>query len=145
MDEEQQREQRGLVIAAKAKLQRTGDGRWFVPSQSGKSGMNGGNYYQVDPDPVKPHCSCPDFEARQRTCKLLYAVQIVIQREFTFNEETQTSTLTETVTVKQTYSQQWTAYNKAQINEKIAFSRYSLNYARASKNRSRHSGVHASR
>ena len=83
--------------------------------------MNGGNYYQVDPNPAKPHCSCPDFEARQRTCKHLYAVQIVIQREFTFNEETQTETLTETVTVKQTYKQEWTAYNKAQTNEKDRF------------------------
>ncbi|HKP38493.1 MAG TPA: transposase [Pyrinomonadaceae bacterium] len=121
MDEQQEREQRGLVIAAKAKLQRTGDGRWFVPSQSGKSGMNGGNYYQVDPNPSKPHCSCPDFEARQLRCKHLYAVEIVTQREFTFDEHTQTQTLTETVTVKQTYSQQWSSYNKAQINEKDRF------------------------
>ncbi|MEK6334012.1 MAG: transposase [Acidobacteriota bacterium] len=121
MDEQQEREQRGLVIAAKAKLQRTGDGRWFVPSQSGKTGMSGGNYYQVDPNPSKPHCSCPDFEARQRTCKHLYAVEFVIQREFTFNEETQTQTMTETVTVKQTYKQEWTAYNKAQTHEKDRF------------------------
>jgi transposase len=121
MDEQQEREQRGLVIAAKAKLQRTGDGRWFVPSQSGKSGMSGGNYYKVDPNPTKPSCSCPDFEARQRTCKHLYAVEFVIQREFTFNEETQTSTLTETVTVKQSYKQEWTAYNKAQTHEKDRF------------------------
>jgi len=36
----------------------------------------------------------------------------VIQREFTFNEETQTETVTETVTVKQTYRQEWASYNK---------------------------------
>lgn len=120
MDEQQEREQRGLVIAAKSKLQRIDDGRWFVPSQSGKSGGHG-SFYEVKPDPVKPHCSCPDFEARQRTCKHLYAVEFVIQREFTFNEETQTETFTETVTVKQTYKQEWTAYNQAQINEKDRF------------------------
>ena len=35
MDEQQEREQRGLVIAAKSKLQRSDDGyRWFVPSQT---------------------------------------------------------------------------------------------------------------
>ena len=117
MDEQQEREQRGLVIAAKSKLQKSEDGRWFVPSQTGHRGT----YYTVKPDTLKPHCSCPDFEARQRTCKHLYAVEFVIQREFTFDEETQTETVTETVTVKQTYKQEWSAYNKAQTNEKDRF------------------------
>ena len=120
MDEQQQREQRGLAIAAKSKLQQTSDGRWFVPSQSGHVGSYG-HFYEVKPDPVKPNCTCPDFKERQRTCKHLYAVEFVIQREFTFNEETQTETLTETVTVRQTYKQEWSAYNKAQINEKDQF------------------------
>ena len=118
INEQQEREQRGLVIAAKSKLQRSDDGhRWFVPSQSERSGL----YYTVKPDPAKPHCTCPDFTARQLRCKHLYAVEIVTQREFTFDEETQTQTLTETVTVKQTYKQEWTAYNRAQTNEKDRF------------------------
>lgn len=116
MDEQQEREQRGLVIAAKSKLQQSGD-RWFVPSQSGQRGT----YYTVKPDPAKPHCSCPDFTARQLRCKHLYAVEIVTQREFIFDEETQTQTLTETVTVKKTYKQEWTAYNRAQCHEKERF------------------------
>jgi transposase len=122
MDEQQEREQRGLVIAAKSKLQRAGD-RWFVPSQTRSEGRDrkSGHFYTVKPDPIKPHCSCPDFEARQRTCKHIYAVQFVIQREFTFDEETQTETVTETVTVKQSYKQEWTAYNQAQTNEKNRF------------------------
>jgi hypothetical protein len=45
----------------------------------------------------------------------------VIQREFTFNEQTQTQTITETVTVKQTYGQEWSAYNQAQTQEKEKF------------------------
>jgi len=111
------REQKGLEIAAKSKLQKADDGRWFVPSQFGQRGT----YYTVKPDPAKPHCSCPDFELRQLRCKHLFAVEYVIQREFTFDEQTQTETLTETVTVKQTYKQEWSAYNKAQINEKEKF------------------------
>lgn len=120
MNEQQEREQRGLVIAATSKLEKAGDNKWFVPSQSNHGGHHG-NFYIVKPDPVKQYCSCPDFAARQRTCKHLYAVTFVIQREFTFNEETQTETVTETVTVKQTYKQEWTAYNRAQTNEKDRF------------------------
>jgi len=116
MDEQQEREQRGLVIAATAKLQKNGN-RWFVPSQSKNGGDHG--FYTVKPDPLKPHCTCPDFAARQRTCKHLYAVQIVIKREFSDDGETQT--YTETVSVKQTYKQEWSAYNKAQTHEKARF------------------------
>lgn len=110
------REQKGLEIAAKSKLQQSGN-RWLVPSQTATRGT----YYTVKPDPAKPHCSCPDFEARQLRCKHLYAVEYVIQREFTFNEQTQTETLTETVTVRQTYGQSWGAYNQAQTHEKEKF------------------------
>lgn len=109
------REVKGLEIAAKSKLQRSGD-KWFVPSQGQR-----GTYYTVKPDTASPHCSCPDFECRQLRCKHIFAVEYVIQREFTYNEETQTETVTETVTVKQTYTQEWSAYNAAQVNEKDQF------------------------
>jgi hypothetical protein len=113
MDE---RQERGLQIAATKKLQRSDDGsRWFVPSQYGHRG----SYYTVVPDPLKPRCTCPDFEARQQTCKHLFAVQIVIEREYTDDGETQT--YTETVTVKKTYKQEWRAYNSAQCHEKERF------------------------
>src|SRR5437016_8692690 len=85
MEEQREREQRGIVIAATAKLQKTGD-RWFVPSQTSTHGT----YYEVRPDSAKPFCSCPDFTARQRTCKHLYAVEIVTKREYTDDGETQT-------------------------------------------------------
>lgn len=113
------REQRGLEIAAKAKIERAGD-KWFVPSQSGYSGSHG-NCYVVTPDVSTPHCSCPDHETRNVKCKHIWAVEFVIQREFTFDEQTNTETVTETVTVKQTYSQEWTAYNQAQSHEKEKF------------------------
>jgi hypothetical protein len=37
--EREEREQRGILIAANAKLEKAGDGRWFVPSQSRKTGI----------------------------------------------------------------------------------------------------------
>lgn len=112
------REQRGLEIAAKAKLQQQGD-RWFVPSQSGRTGMAANSYYTVLPDVANPACDCPDHETRGVKCKHIYAVEYTIRREFTDDGETQT--VQETVTVKKTYKQEWTSYNKAQTTEKDQF------------------------
>lgn len=116
------REVRTLEIAAKSKLVRANDGRWFVPSQSGKTGMSqGGSYYVVKPDSAKPHCTCPDFESRQLRCKHIFAVEYTIQREQTVEGET---VVTETLKVsRRTYSQDWPSYNKAQTEEKALFQR----------------------
>jgi len=112
------REQRGLEIAARSKVVRRGLG-WSVPSQSGAGkytvtglprAMEGG-----------PRCSCPDFELRGQPCKHIYAVRIVIQREFDYGNGTVTETVSVTKTVKRTYSQDWPAYNKAQVYEKDRF------------------------
>jgi len=113
------REQKGLEIAARARIEQKGD-RWFVPSQSGANTPHG-HHYIVKPDASNPHCTCPDYETRQLKCKHLWAVEFVIQREFTFDEQTNTETCTETVTVKQTYRQEWSAYNQAQSQEKEKF------------------------
>ena len=114
------REQKGLEIAAKAKIERMGD-QWFVPSQSRTTTSSGDNRYVVKPDISNPHCTCPDHETRQVKCKHIWAVEYVIQREFSFDQETQTETVTETVSVRQTYKQEWTAYNRAQSHEKEKF------------------------
>src|SRR5258705_5071964 len=104
------REQKGLEIAATSRI--TGEGTtWLVQSQAGKG------KYVVDSDAKQ--CTCPDFEARQATCKHIFAVEYTIQREYTDDGETQT--YTETVTVKKTYKQEWTAYNEAQTHEKERF------------------------
>ena len=100
-----QREQRGLAIAATSNLTRKG-GVWLVPSQSSNK------HYTVCPDPENPHCTCPDHETRGVKCKHIFAVEIVVKRE---------TDGTETVTVRQTYSQNWSAYNAAQVNEKHHF------------------------
>src|SRR5579862_700757 len=68
------RQEKGLEIAATAKLQRKGRA-WLVPSQSGKG------RYTVIPDDAEPFCSCPDHEEGGHKCKHLFAVEYVIQRE----------------------------------------------------------------
>jgi transposase len=104
------RQEKGLQIAATTKLIPDGN-MWLVPSQAGKG------KYVVDAEAKQ--CTCPDYETRQATCKHIFAVEYTIQREYTDDGHTQT--LTETVTVKKTYSQQWPAYNAAQVNEKDQF------------------------
>jgi transposase len=110
------RQQKGLAIANKAKLKRDGN-LWLVPSQSGKG------KYKVDAD--AKHCTCPDFDFRQAKCKHIYAVEHTIEQtektKTTVTENGKTTT-TETVKVtRQTYRQEWPAYNKAQTMEKAQF------------------------
>jgi transposase len=100
------REQRGQVIAEGRKLRRKGP-LWIVPSQG-----HGGTYV-VDPADPKASCTCPDFETHGVKCKHVYAVEYTILRETNASGET---TVTESVRV--TYSQEWSAYNAAQTNEK---------------------------
>jgi transposase len=107
------REQKGLQIAATSKLHKDGD-IWVVPSQAGH-----GTRYTVNPDPRSLHCSCPDYEFRQSRCKHIFAVEYTIRREY--SDDGQTQTVTETVTVKKTYRQEWPAYNRAQTQEKAQF------------------------
>jgi transposase len=114
------REQRGLEIAAKSKLTHK-DGLWLVPSQ------NSSQQYTVDTTAETPRCTCRDFEFRRARCKHIRAVQIVIEQiETTKTTTTKTdaseTVVTETVKVKRvTYKQEWTPYNKAQVNEKSQF------------------------
>lgn len=104
------REQRGLVIAALSKLNRTEKG-WLVPSQSGTA------VYTVDPDSQK--CTCPDHENGHK-CKHIYAVEFVIKREFR-PDGSMIETKSITFTEKKTYKQDWPLYDKAQMTEKHRF------------------------
>lgn len=109
------REERGILIAAKCKIEKAKvRGSYYVPSQS-----KGGTHYLVDP--ACPHCDCPDFQEMGLKCKHVFAVEYTLQREKnTDGSITQTETLTvsETVEVKTTYKQDWPAYNAAQSVEK---------------------------
>ncbi len=100
------RESRGAKLAATKAIRRKGD-LWLVPSAVGHGS------YVVDFD--HGECSCPDFETRGGTCKHLWSVQFTLERESTMSDGTR---VTETVTVRRTYRQEWHAYNAAQVNEK---------------------------
>ena len=110
------RQQRGIEIAARFKVVRR-DRDWVVPSQSER----GKKYTVSGLDVDTPRCNCPDFETRGEPCKHVFAVKVVIQREFEFDGENVSETVTVTKTVKRTYPQNWPAYNKAQTNEKDHF------------------------
>ncbi len=120
------RELRGMQIAATMPLRRGAKG-WIVPSQSGR-----GTYlvvpaptttYKVAQGLVPPPngrqpwtCNCPDFEARGLRCKHVVAVELVVRREVVNIDGT---VLTEEMKI--TYTQDWTAYNAAQCEEKERF------------------------
>ncbi len=120
-NEQKERQERGLLIAAKTRITQNGK-LWRVPSAS-----NYAPFYEVDPNPDAPRCTCPDFEKRRERCKHIYAVEIVIERESSISTvidgdlTTVTTTETVKVTKKVTYGQDWEAYNLAQTNEKAIF------------------------
>ena len=99
------RQLRGLAIAATVAIRKNKAG-YVVPSQSSAGS------YVVNLDDGE-FCSCPDYERRQQPCKHIYSVFCLIQRE-----ELSDGTIKETtqaVSVK--YSQNWRAYDAAQMNE----------------------------
>ena len=101
------REQKGIEIAAVMKIVQK-EQEWLVPSQAG----NG--HYRVSVE--EQRCTCPDFEKRHLKCKHIYACEITLKRETAPD-----GTVTETKTVKVTYTQDWHNYNLAQTNEKERF------------------------
>jgi transposase len=110
------RKQRGLEIAALARIDRRND-LYLVPSQTNPKHPK----YEVRYDTENPTCNCPDHELRGCRCKHIYAVEYVIKRE---HNEDGSTTVTESVTVtrtRKTYPQNWPAYNAAQTSEKEHF------------------------
>lgn len=101
------RQQRGLAIARakSARIKHVAGSTWLVPSQTNPSGG-----YAVDVS--RQTCSCPDHEDRGVRCKHLWAVAY-FRQEVTLLDGT-------TIVTEQrvTYSQNWTAYNRAQCEEK---------------------------
>ncbi len=108
-DGDEGRKARGMAIAALVSITKTPLG-YRVPSQSG----NGS--YMVSVGDTE-FCSCADFEARQRFCKHVVAVEYTIRRE----ERPDGSTV-ETKTFRvAVQGQDWPAYNAAQMHEQEWF------------------------
>lgn len=104
-----QRQAKAFHIAATTRLE-CDDGRWTVPSQTGT-----GSYKVVVTAAGTWTCTCPDYEERLADCKHVMAVEVTIQRE------SNRQGVTYSKTVKVTYSQDWSAYNAAQTDEKRMF------------------------
>jgi transposase len=110
------RQQRGLKIAALARIEKQG-GFYIVPSQTSPRPTK----YKVSYSSGHQTCTCPDFEARGCKCKHIYAVQYTLERE---QHSDGSATVTESLTVteqRRTSPQNWPAYNAAQQNEKREF------------------------
>ena len=109
------RELRGMEIAATRTIRKR-DGWWWVPSQAG-AGL-----YRVQIAKKFATCECPDFTTRGVKCKHIFAATFVIRREQgSDGRVTVTESLTLSSSTQTTYSQEWTAYNEAQTNEKDRF------------------------
>jgi hypothetical protein len=112
----EERKQRGMMIAAIAKIERQ-NGVYLVPSQTSPRHQK----YRVRYDAKNPTCDCPDFHERGCRCKHVYAVEFFHQREISADG---VETITESVKITQTrktYPQNWPAYNAAQVNESRHF------------------------
>jgi len=92
------RQAKGLAIFSDpTNINYVSDDLFTIKSQGGMG------TYQVDYDGTKWKCNCPDFIKRETDCKHIYAIKFYLQVN---RKEDQVK-----------YSQNWTAYNKAQIDE----------------------------
>ena len=102
------RKERGLQIAKTSRIEHNKEG-WKVPSQYGSGS------YLVTSNGHETTCTCPDCQTRDVKCKHIWAVEFIVTKEVDIN-----GNVTVTAT-KKTYSQDWPAYDKAQINQKPMF------------------------
>lgn len=99
------RKQRGLAILRNSgkRIRHIVGQSFFVPSETGDGG------YAVDTE--KGTCTCEDFESTGRRCKHFWAA--VMARDGVGVPEGEGSKIR-----RVTYSQDWPAYNRAQVEEK---------------------------
>ena len=100
------RKQKGYEIANKKRIIEE-NGVWIVPSQT-----NQNKKYQVTLRLDRSTCTCEDFVGRGLRCKHIFAVEITVSKRY--NKD---GTVTETVTKRVTYHQDWHNYTLAQNQE----------------------------
>lgn len=105
------RELKALEIAARMRLIYK-EGFWTVPSQSGKG------TYKVALGTGGATCTCEDWSLRREDCKHIVAARLVAERD---GDGKAPEIDTDALPLRKTYSQNWPAYNEAQINEKRRF------------------------
>ena len=103
------REERGKLIFQSGKIKKHNN-FWIVGSQSSPRD------YKVTFNGHEPKCECPDCHNRKSKCKHIYAVEFSLKRKID-----EKGKITQTKVVKISYGQDWSAYNKAQTNEKLIF------------------------
>ena len=102
------RKVRGAEIVESGGVTQRGELIWLVPSQSHKG------KWMVDYTDGKPTCTCPDYEKNSAFCKHIFAVELIQGR-------LPMSVPTPPTTSKPKYTQDWPAYNAAQVNERAHF------------------------
>ena len=103
------REQRGKLIFEGGRIRKKNN-YWIVGSQTSFKA------YKVSFNGHEPKCNCLDCQNRKLRCKHIIAVELFIKRQID-----EKGKITETKGVRISYSQKWSAYNKAQTNEKLIF------------------------
>lgn len=98
---------KGMEIAATTKL-RWKDGIYFVPSHTA-----GAMPYQVRWRGENAVCTCADYEIENQKCKHIHAVEFSRFRDEIGEIEA--------TPARPSYTQDWRAYNAAQVNEKDHF------------------------
>src|SRR3712207_1329069 len=96
------RQQRGMQIAAAGGASGSG-GLWEVASQTSPR-----KRYAVNP--FSGQCTCPDNTESGLRCKHVWAVTFTMTAEVEADGST-----TITRTARMTYSQEWSTYNRAQV------------------------------
>src|SRR5262245_17908572 len=108
-----QREMRGMAIAATCRLKRADDGTWLVPSQSANERL-----YHVDLEAKS--CTCLDHVDGGNVCKHYHAATYCYRRDF-LPDGTVVETKSVTLTERKVYKQCWKSLYRAQTTERHRF------------------------
>jgi transposase len=105
------RKERGAEIARTNHIRKSDKG-WLVPSQTSDASY----IVQFSEFDHKHSCDCPDYQHRHIKCKHIFAVELIVTEEID-----ELGTVTQTITKKVSYSQNWQAYDEAQTHQKELF------------------------